>query len=211
MLPDVVDEFARDWGFIVTKSTVLQTIPEVRKFTEAINESQEWNGEALEGFVVRTHVGVPPTKGNVRRNASPYAPGSSFFFKVKFDEPYMMYRDWRELTKQCLTMADKGAINIGALSKKRMQRPETKVYVNWVVSEIKRDKRQFDGYQDNHGIVATRERFLKWLADGKGTTGAAAGGSDVQPAAPAEKTFGKTIIVPIAVPGCGAYSRIVPA
>jgi tRNA ligase len=203
MLPDVVDDFARTWGFIVTKSTVLQSIPEVKKFTDDINDAKEWNGEPLEGFVVRTHVGVPPTKGNVRGNASPYAPGSSFFFKVKFDEPYMMYRDWREVTKACLTQAEKGGnINISALPKKRMQRAETKVYVNWVIGEIKRDIRQFNGYQNNHGIVATRERFLKWLADNKGEASVQSVPS-VPREASGKKTFGKTIIVPVAIPGCG--------
>jgi tRNA ligase len=207
MLPDVVDGFARDWGFIVTKSTVLQSIPDVKKFTDEISDAKEWNGEPLEGFVVRTHVGIPPTKGNVRRNASPYAPGSSFFFKVKFDEPYMMYRDWRELTKACLAQAEKGGhINIASLPKKRMQRSETKVYVNWVINEIKRDKRQFDGYQNNHGIVATRERFLKWLADNKGKAGVQDVPSVPQEAS-SEKTFGKTIIVPVAIPGCGQSSH----
>ena len=33
----------------------------------------------------------PPTKDDT--SPPPYADGSSFFFKVKFDEPYMMYRD----------------------------------------------------------------------------------------------------------------------
>jgi tRNA ligase len=214
MLPDVVEQFSKDWGFIVTKSIVLHSIPEVKKFTDEINAAKEWNGEALEGFVVRTHISEPPTKGNMDASRSPYAPGSSFFFKVKFDEPYMMYRDWRELTKACLAQAEKkGAnhIDISALAKKRMQRPETKVYVNWVVSEIKRDVRQFDGYNANHGIIATRERFLKWLEENKGKTEArsvpsVAGTSTSTSNTVVEKTFGKTIIVPVAIPGCGSCS-----
>ena len=82
---------------------MLKTIPEVKAFTEEIGRKGSWNGEPLEGFVVRTHVTEPPTKGDKPPSASPYPPGSSFFFKVKFDEPYMMYRDWREVTKILLS------------------------------------------------------------------------------------------------------------
>ena len=82
---------------------MLKTIPEVKEFTEEIGKSGQWRGQALEGFVVRTHVSEPPSKPGKDASASPYAPGSSFFFKVKFDEPYMMYRDWREVTKILLS------------------------------------------------------------------------------------------------------------
>ena len=57
-----------------------------------------WNREAIEGFVVRTHLVDYPS-----RDAIPYKPGSTIFFKVQFDELYMMYRDWREITKKLLS------------------------------------------------------------------------------------------------------------
>jgi tRNA ligase len=104
----VVDEFAREWGFIVTASYELPSISKVKAFTEEIGRSGKWNGQALEGFVVRTTVSLPPAKGSTPADASPYSPGSSFFFKIKFDEPYMMYRDWREITKPLLSKGLKG-------------------------------------------------------------------------------------------------------
>ncbi|KDQ53731.1 hypothetical protein JAAARDRAFT_182862 [Jaapia argillacea MUCL 33604] len=203
MPPDQVNAFAREWGFIETPSTELKSIPEVKKFTEEVAETGSWGGEAIEGFVVRTHVTEPPTKGNTNNvSASPYEPGSSFFFKVKFDEPYMMYRDWRELTKQVLS--GKG---VGQLSKHRMKRLETKLYVKWVVEEIKRDRAQFDGYTNGHGIIATRERFLEWMKTKKGIEVSAAveaaGDLNDPVQVDGEKQFGKTIIVPVAVPGVG--------
>jgi len=97
-----VGAFAREWGFIVAPSLELRSIPGVKAFTEEIGCSGRWNGDAPEGSVVRTTVSSPPTDGRTRADASPYAPGSSFFFKIKFDEPYMMYRDWREITKSLL-------------------------------------------------------------------------------------------------------------
>lgn len=189
MPAETVDAFAEEWGFIKTPHITLNTIKEVRDFTTQCAESGEWNGEAVEGFVVRTRVGQPSEK-------SPYAPGSSFFFKVKFDEPYMMYRDWREVTK---TLLSKG-LDPALLPNSKMKRAETKLYVKWVVQEIKRNPKAFAEYTKGKGIIATREKYLEFLKSGKGA-------QDLDVAQKEEQEgkgkFGKTIIVPVAVPGCG--------
>ena len=196
----VVDAFAEEWGFIKTLTTTLNTIQEVREFTDAVAKAGEWNGESVEGFVVRTHVTEPPT-GKTRTDKSPYAPGSSFFFKVKFDEPYMMYRDWREVTKSLLS--SKGAMKASNLPKSKMKRTETKVYVKWVIEEIKKHPEEFTEYTKGKGIIATREKFLAWLAgEGKAELKAVEEQMDLDGKEEA-KVFGKTIIVPIAIPGCG--------
>ncbi|KZT66611.1 hypothetical protein DAEQUDRAFT_752049 [Daedalea quercina L-15889] len=200
-----VDAFAREWGFIATKSTVLQSIPAVKEFTEDIGKTGKWNGDPLEGFVVRTHVVEPPTKGGKPASQSPYEPGSSFFFKVKFDEPYMMYRDWREVTKMLLS---KGPL-VGNVPKGKLRRPETRVYVDWVINEIKRDGSQFDTYAQGKGIIATRERFLKWLESNEGRSAekkAKEKHDESMLNGEASNAFGKTIIVPVAVPGVGKTS-----
>ncbi|CAL1708437.1 unnamed protein product [Somion occarium] len=207
MPPNVVDAFASEWGFIQTLSTEVKTIPEVKSFTEEIGRAGKWRGEALEGFVVRTHVSTdPPSKGNP--SLSPYEPGSCFFFKVKFDEPYMMYRDWREVTKILLS---KGP-TMSHVPKSKMRRLETRLYSQWVINEIKRDRKQFDQYTRGRGIISTRERFLKWLQspDGKKALAGEKMGLHSNESASAElnsdKTFGKTIIVPVAIPGVGKTS-----
>ena len=194
----VVQTFAREWGFIVTPSHELRSISAVKDFTEDISHSGKWNDEALEGFVVRTTVSSPPTGGPARTDASPYAPGSSFFFKVKFDEPYMMYRDWREITKSLLSRGENAN-----LPKNKMKRPETKVYVAWVKGEIKRNPMLFEGYTKGHGIISTRERFLQWLETKEGR-GKKKEVETVEEALQSPgKKFGKTIIMPVAVPGVG--------
>ncbi|KAF8491349.1 RNA ligase-domain-containing protein [Russula emetica] len=200
-LTAVVDEFAREWGFIVTASYELPSISKVKAFTEEIGRSGKWNSEALEGFVVRTTVSLPPTKGSTPADASPYSPGSSFFFKIKFDEPYMMYRDWREITKSLLSKGESAN-----LPKSKMARPETKTYVAWVKGEIKRNPSLFEGYTKGHGIIATRERFLEWLETDEGTRGKRKAETDKEATQPPGKKFGKTIIMPIAVPGAGKTS-----
>ncbi|KAJ7111990.1 RNA ligase-domain-containing protein [Mycena epipterygia] len=202
-----VDAFAAEWGFIQTASMVLPSIEEVRSFTDAVGETGEWNGEAVEGFVVRTHVASTPGK-------APYAPGATFFFKIKFDEPYMMYRDWREVTKSLLRQHEQGRSGKGqgmsekALPKGKMRRAETRVYVRWVMGEIARDPSEFDDYGKNKGIIATRERFLTYLATpaGKELLEATKAGSMPPPPGISNDVavpFGKTIIVPVAIPGCG--------
>jgi tRNA ligase len=198
-----VDAFATEWGFIKTASITLNSIDEVKSFTSECAETGQWNGEAVEGFVVRTHATAPVDKGK-SNNASPYAPGSSFFFKIKFDEPYMMYRDWRELTKSLLS--SKNGLSPAKLPKTKMKRPETKIYVNWVIEEIKKDRTSFQDYTKGKGIIATRERFLTWLETAKGkeeleTT--KKGGTEGVSVEDRTKNFGKTVILPVAIPGCG--------
>jgi tRNA ligase len=178
---------------------VLSSIPEVKEFAEEIGRSGTWNGEALEGFVVRTTVRTPPTDGKARTDASPYSPGSSFFFKIKFDEPYMMYRDWREITKSLLSRGESAK-----LPKNKMKRPETKIYVEWVRREIKNHPKLFEGYSKGHGIISTRERFLEWLETEDGKTGKKQVEADEAFIRTSDKAYGKTVIMPIAVPGVGA-------
>ncbi|TFK70668.1 hypothetical protein BDN72DRAFT_525109 [Pluteus cervinus] len=209
-----VDKFAEEWGFIKTESISLNTVEEVQKFSTECAETGEWNGEAVEGFVVRTHVapdsgGVAQApasaeeKGKAKTTHPPYPPGSTFFFKIKFDEPYMMYRDWREITKSLITQRTKAPndpLSLALLPSKKMQRKETRVYARWVRDEIERDLAQFDGFNKGKGIIATRERFQRWLeteAGKKATEEVMEDWEDL------EHSFVKTIILPIAIPGCG--------
>jgi tRNA ligase len=199
-----VDAFAEEWGFIKTLSHTLNSIPEVKAFTDEAGKTGKWNGEAVEGFVVRSHVAQPSAEGQGTINskgkssAPPYPPGSTFFFKVKFDEPYMMYRDWREITKSMLSA--KGSLSNVKISASRMKRPETRLYVKWITQQILKDRKPFAEYTKGKGIISTREKFLKWLDSGEELKGL----NDVEDVEKeGEKTFGKTIILPVAVPGCG--------
>ena len=186
--------------------TTLDSIPQVRAFTDDIRKTGTWRGEPLEGFVIRTHITEPPTSSSRSDKATlgmlPYSPGSTFFFKVKFDEPYLMYRDWREVTKSLLSMqAKSGNMNPNSLPKSKMRRPETKVYVDWAIKEIKRNPKAFAQYQNNKGIIKTREMFLEWLASNE----AAVVKEEEKPKT--RPLFTKTIIVPIAIPGSGTCEQ----
>lgn len=121
----------------------------------------------------------------------------------------MMYRDWREVTKSLISPGSKNGVHslsASSLPKSKMERPERKVYVKWVIGEMKKNFAQFDGYTKGHGIIKTRQRFLEWLQSG-------AGEKDLEEEARKEaetgtttadgRVFGKSIIVPVAIPGCG--------
>lgn len=97
-----VNEFAQSWGFMPVRYKVLDTYAEVEAFAKKVGETGALDGEPIEGFVVRTTMPAmdgPPPSGVVK---PPYAAGQTWFYKIKFDEPYLMYRNWRELTRTML-------------------------------------------------------------------------------------------------------------
>lgn len=108
----------------------------------------------------------------------------------------MMYRDWREVTK--ILLSTKGPLKDARLPKAKLKRPETKLYVKWIREEIGRDRRQFENFNKGKGIITTRERFLKWMETSEAKEIALDEGASVP-----DVTFGKTIILPIAIPGVG--------
>lgn len=234
----------------------MDTISDVRKFTDEVGETGKWRGEAVEGFVVRCKVTDRPStpdepddevpapkpsdnkglRGESSKNTAtmhpPYPPGSDYFFKIKFDEPYLMYRAWREITKAILSAKAKGVPGPISVPKSRLVRPESKLYREWVEREIDAHKEDFEEFQKGKGIIETRERFLKWFNTTEGQArfaelgGSGASVDDIQRGgkpldaavvnaeaadrrertkAERDSQKGKLVIVPIAVPGCGKF------
>ncbi|WFD01194.1 RNA ligase (ATP) [Malassezia yamatoensis] len=93
---DQVSKFADQYGFLPVRFHVFDTLSEVDAFAQEVGQTGSLNGEPIEGFVVRTRM---PDNLHQDKLCPPYAPGQTWFYKVKFDEPYLMYRDWRELTR----------------------------------------------------------------------------------------------------------------
>ncbi|ORX37301.1 RNA ligase-domain-containing protein [Kockovaella imperatae] len=190
--PPDVSAFAEEFGFIPTKYTQFDTLTEVKAFTDKVERDQTWEGDQIEGFVVRATVSQKSSFES--EGKPPYLPGSPFFFKVKFNEPYLLYRQWREVTRlmlplrtldrddQAVPPGSQGAAktsrpearrqddkydNIWIKVRKRTQRPEVAVYADWCGDMLKREPSLFDGYE--RGVVRVRERFLSWIeAEGKG-------------------------------------------
>lgn len=223
--PEAVQAFAEEWGFIPTGNLTLNTPEEVRDFTDKIGETGLWNGKAIEGFVVRTKICDPSeavaasksaagdreNRSRSRRDTTPpYPPGSDYFFKVKFDEPYMTYRDWREMTKTIISARKKQDFSSAseiAIPKSKLRRPESFAYRDWVFKEMDRDPDIFENFGKGKGIIAVRERFLEWYEKqhGKLAIGGAAETTETSVTANegAQEHWERAVIIPIAIPGCG--------
>lgn len=202
--PEKVKAFAEEWGFIPTEFERLKTLDEVKQYADKIAKEGTWKGEAIEGFVVRTTVKDLGAKSD--DGEPPYPPGSPFFFKIKFEEPYLMYRQWREITRalmpllkeNCPGRKSRTAFPWTQLGSK-LKRPESAVYADWCAEMMVQEPRLFDDY--DKGVVRVRERFLRWTeGPGKGKWQAARKNSEHK--APKDAAT-KAIIVPVAVPGCG--------
>ncbi|PWN35141.1 uncharacterized protein FA14DRAFT_144791 [Meira miltonrushii] len=223
-----VEQFAQEWGFLPTRYLTIDNLADVEKFCQSVGESGSWQGIPIEGFVVRTHKPMTDSSSKDGKDpvSPPYKTGQAWFYKVKFDEPYLMYRDWRELTRRMLS------------DKQKSTRPETRLFVEWCYEKLygSKDGRQkpelnlFESFSQNKGIINLREKFIEYMnsSEGKARLAAtskkskASNGSQAQSdAVPLNgeqnnKTFDKTLIVPIAVPGCGktvlavALSHLIP-
>lgn len=214
--PEDVTAFANEFGFIPTKHVTLNSVREVRKFADEVAETGTWQGDMIEGFVVRSTVRA--VKGH-ETSKPPYRPGAPFFFKIKFEEPYLLYRQFRETTRAMLPLLDKKITRekeaeIWKKIKSRTRRQEVGVYAEWCGDMMKKEPGLFANYE--RGVVRVRERFLKWIeGEGKRAWEMAQAGewkAGMDKAAEATKAARdadrealpkKWVIVPVAVPGCG--------
>ena len=194
-LPSVeVASFARAWGMIATSFSVFPSVPAVQTYCERVQadggvEGPDGKVSPVEGFVVRGH-----RKGG--------APGEAFFWKVKYDEPYLMYREWRELTRKLLAAYP----NLETVNPAKIRNDDSRLYLWWVAREIGRDVSAFDSWQHGKGIIKTREAFLSWCTTPEANVARRELGVKVAVSEEERRNrkFDKTLIVPVAIQGCGA-------
>ncbi|OWZ44630.1 tRNA ligase [Cryptococcus neoformans] len=204
--PSDVAAFAKEFGFIQTKYIQLESLEQVRSFTADLAQSGTWEGEMIEGFVVRCT--VKSGQDGMSQGAPPYHANSPFFFKVKFEEPYLLYRQFREITRVMLPLLEntdsQKREEIWKKVRSRAKRPEVKVYSTWVGEMMKKEPELFEDY--NRGVIRVRERFLKWAEeDGKKMWDDARAGKvdKEQRTGNRDGLPKKWIVVPAAIPGCG--------
>ncbi|EHA52899.1 tRNA ligase [Pyricularia oryzae 70-15] len=181
-----VNSFADDWGFKQTGLLIMDNIKEVKTFLEDVAETGAYGGRDVEGFVIRC-------KLKDRPNTDP-GTYSDWFFKYKFEEPYLMYRQWRECTK---------ALIAGHAPKIRKHKKITEEYLYYAKTRLAEDSSLAKAYNQNHGIIALRDDFLKY----KNMKGSDAANLDRDVATnepePDNSVVGNVILVPIATIGCG--------
>ncbi|KZV91257.1 hypothetical protein EXIGLDRAFT_615876 [Exidia glandulosa HHB12029] len=165
--PDVVHAFALEWGFFPTPYETFDDMLSVNAYISDLTSPGKWKGPPIEGFVVRTKVAPVANTPDARslEHPVPRIPlpaGQPLFVKIKFSEPYLLYRALREITKCVLqkrpvthfvTMAN--GLFHGPL-------PVTRAYAGWITKRIHEDRSSFKGIALGHGIHATRNLFFQW-------------------------------------------------
>ncbi|KAJ5827503.1 tRNA ligase phosphodiesterase [Penicillium robsamsonii] len=176
---DEVHKFADDWGFKKAKFEVFDDIYRVQSFLEGCAETGTWDGRETEGFVIRCQLSD--------KGAEPYR---HWFFKYKFEEPYLMYRQWRECTK---------AVIAGKHPKIRKHEKITEEYLQFARRILMRNPKMATDYMNNHGIIALREEFLKE----RGLNGSELIALEAKMQTEMHEVNKNVILEPIASLGCG--------
>ncbi|KEZ46744.1 tRNA ligase 1 [Scedosporium apiospermum] len=178
----LVQEFADAWAFRKVGLIVMDDINEVKEFLEKAAETGAHDGRDVEGFVIRCQRSYNP-------DSVPY---QDFFFKFKFEEPYLMYRQWRECTKALIS---------GKPPKFKKHQKITEEYLLYARKRLAADPKLAKQYMKNHGIITLRDDFLEF----KHIKGADAANIEnlAGEALPSTEVDKDVILVPIATIGCG--------
>lgn len=175
-----VHGFADEWGFRRTDFLVIEDLAKTKSFLEEVANTGSYEGRDVEGFVIRC---------KARRNGK--GAYEDWFFKYKFEEPYLLYRQWREFTKMLIS---------GKTPHIKKHVAITEEYLLYARRKLAENKTMAQEYAKNHGIIKLRDDFLK-EKNLKGSDiirleYAANGG-------PLGETDRNVILVPIATLGCG--------
>ena len=135
----LVDRFAEEWGFRKTTYLVKHDIDEVKSFLDGIADTGAFDGRDTEGFVIRCQ-----SKANTGQ-------WHDWFFKYKFEEPYLMYRQWRECTK---------AVISEKVPSYKKHKKITDEYLVFAKRKLHANPGLAQEYQHNHGIIKMRDDFL---------------------------------------------------
>ncbi|KAK3352923.1 fungal tRNA ligase phosphodiesterase domain-containing protein [Lasiosphaeria hispida] len=177
----LVQQFAEDWGFVKTGLIVIDDVTEVKAFLEEAAETGAHDGRDVEGFVIRCKMTHDTEKKAFQ----------DWFFKYKFEEPYLMYRQWRECTK---------ALIMGKQPRYKKHTKITEEYLLYARKRLAADRALAKLYSQNHGIIRLRNDFLEF----KNMKGAdAANFEELYGAGASSDVTRDIILVPIATIGCG--------
>ncbi|KAG8533245.1 uncharacterized protein KY384_002028 [Bacidia gigantensis] len=176
---ELVHEFADEWGFKKAQYLIEDDVASMKDFLERCAETGSYAGRDTEGFVIRCERSIHGPK-NAYQN---------WFFKYKFEEPYLMYRQWRECTK---------AIIGNRAPRFKKHKKITEEYLLYARRQFARNSNLAKEYNKNHGIIEMRDGFLKE----RGLKG-----SDIirqeKEDDPTETVTNNVVLLPIASLGCG--------
>ncbi|KAI1804929.1 tRNA ligase [Daldinia bambusicola] len=177
----LVQQFADEWGFRKVSVKTFDDVNSVKSFLEAVAESGAHEGRDVEGFVIRCKMSPKP-------NELPYG---DWFFKYKFEEPYLLYRQWRECTKALIS---------GKPPKFKKHVKITQEYLGYARQRLAADPKMAKAYNQNHGIIALRDDFLAF----KHMKGSEAANIENEAEGNELASVSRDVVlVPIATIGCG--------
>ena len=174
----LVHRFADEWGMKKAQFLIKEDVDSMKDFLEECGKSGSYAGRDTEGFVIRCG----------RRHGSKDQSYHNWFFKYKFEEPYLMYRQWRECTK---------AIIANKPPKFKKHKRITEAYLLYARRQLAKNPSLANEYQHNHGIIGMREGFLKE----RGLKG-----SEIiqqEEGEQSDSTSSNIVLLPIATLGCG--------
>lgn len=130
---------ADSFGFHRVGFLVEDSVDKLHSFLSRCALTGSYNDREVEGFVIRC-------KLNDDRD---------FLFKYKFEEPYLMYRQWREFTKQAIAGKSIREIRV---SKHKVQ---TYRYLEYAIRALRANPQMAQDYVNNKGIIALRNMYLQ--------------------------------------------------
>lgn len=203
--PADVTTIAKEYGFIATEYLTFETLDQVKTFTDECAKTGTWKNKNIEGFVVRCH-----------HQDSSLEKSNMFLFKVKFEEPYLRWRKWREYTRKMISYTEHREAGLQSTDKKVRDRAlappdtgtvhgikissikndeDTLAYVDWVAQALDEHRDWFNDWHEGKGVVRIREMFMEHERKN---------GRKIRSHEPEDvKEFDRTLLVPVAVPGCG--------
>ncbi|KAL9609819.1 MAG: hypothetical protein Q9167_005446 [Letrouitia subvulpina] len=178
---ELVHRFADDWGFKKAEYLIQDDLETVQAFLSSCAKTGSWNNRDTEGFVIRCQ----------RREHGGKDGFQDWFFKYKFEEPYLMYRQWREATK---------AVIAGRAPRFKKHKKITEDYLVYARRKLAKNPKLGQEYNKNHGIIAMRDGFLRE----RGLKGSEIIQQEEEGKDPSEDEVTHNIIlVPVASIGCG--------
>lgn len=177
----LVDKFADEWGMKKVMYVMEDDITKVKTFLDKVAETGNYDGRDTEGFVIRC-----------QRRVSPTAPWEDWFFKYKFEEPYLMYRQWRECTK---------AIIAGKPPRFKKHQKITEEYLAFARKQFVQKPGLAKEYNMNHGIIKMRDDFL----NERGLKGSDIIKQEIESGevVDSRNVVNNVVLVPAATIGCG--------
>lgn len=173
---DNVGSFASIWGFKMVKVLKFDEYNSLFQFLDDCAITGKYNNQEIEGFVIRCH-------------------NPDFFFKFKFEQPYLLYRQFREITRKIIS-EEMPIEEIPIKKNKYISRKYLVFARNYFDAKPELKK----AFNDGHGIVELRQAFLKSLDEDNGVNLLNIDEELSKLDLDAEEKF---IIVPVATIGCG--------